>query len=62
MAKNLHEALSDFGITSKDGTMPGKRVLIQFGQEIGQFDAHEGWALVRDLSGSPVEAPVPSAA
>lgn len=57
MPKNLHEALAQFGITSKPGTIPGKRELIQFGEAIGQFDAHEGWQLVRDLSGSPVECP-----
>jgi hypothetical protein len=61
MAKNLHDALAAFNITSKPGTIPGKRILIQFNQEIGQYDAHEAWDLVRDLSGSGVEAPIPSA-
>jgi hypothetical protein len=59
--KNLHEALASFGITSKPGTIPSKRILIQCGQEIGHYDAHEAWDLVRDLSGSRVEAPSPSA-
>lgn len=58
MAKNLHEALGDFGITSRPGTISGKRTLIQHGDEIGQFDAHEGWQLVHQLSGSPVDCPI----
>lgn len=56
--KTLHEALAGFGITSRAGTIPGKRILVQHGNEIGQFDAHEGWQLVNQLSGSPVDCPI----
>lgn len=58
MAKTLHEALKDFGIASRPGTIPGKRILVQFGEDIGHFDAHEGWELVKQLSGSPIECPI----
>lgn len=56
--KNLHEALAVFGIASRAGSICGKRVLIQYGEEIGQYDAHEGWQLVKQLAGSPVECPI----
>ena len=56
--KNLHKALAQFGISSKQGSLEGKRELFQHGDSIGQFDAHEGWELVRQLSGSPVECPI----
>lgn len=58
-AQSLHEALAAFSITSRPGTIPGKRALVQFGDiELGEFDAHEGWQLVNDLRGSPVECPI----
>lgn len=51
--QNLHEALSDFGITSKSDArtknVDGKRELYRNGKSIGRFDAKEGWALVNKL-------------
>ena len=49
MAETLHQALHRVGVSSLPGTIPGKRSLQMFGQNIGEFDARGAWELVRIL-------------
>lgn len=54
--RNLTAALSLMGITHKPSAISGKRDwFADDGEFLGTFDAHDGWAKIREL-GSQVEA------
>lgn len=54
MEKTLHEALAEVVVTSKPGTIPGKRALYLEGNPLGEFDAYDAWRMVHTLSSKAV--------
>ncbi len=52
--KCLHEALEIFGIVAmRDGRTPSDQKLTWYaadGLTLGRYDAHEGWAKVREMT------------